>query len=159
MPEQRIILVSDLSVLRGRLRRRTLVLATGCFDILHVGHLHFLKNAAAQGDALVVGVNSDRSIKMIKGEDRPIIGQNERAELLAAMRCVDYVFVFDNIAADECILSLEPDVFVVGEHSVQAYPSESKAAEQVGARVHVVLRIPSSSTTSIVTEILDTALH
>lgn len=154
-----VIPVSELGGLRERLARHTIVLATGCFDILHVGHLYFLESAAAQGDVLVVGVNSDRSIKMMKGHDRPIVGQDERAELVSALRYVDYVFIHDSIVADDYIHSLKPDVFVVGEQSVQTYPSESAAAEQIGARVHIVMRKPSLSTTSIMADILSKALH
>lgn len=151
MPLENIISVSDLVTLRERLSGQTIVLATGCFDILHVGHLYFLRDASMQGDVLVVGVNSDRAVKMIKGLHRPIIEQDQRAELIAAIRCVDYVFIYDDMVADDYIIRLKPDVFAIGEENVRAYPSESAAARQVGTRVHVVTRIPSASTTSIVT--------
>lgn len=149
MTSDNIIPVSDLAALRKRLSEKVIVLATGCFDILHVGHLHFLRDASKQGDFLIVGVNSDRSIKLIKGPERPIICQDERAELVAAFRCVDYVFVYDDIVADDCILRLRPNVFAIGEESVKIYPSEPAIANQIGAKVHVVIRIQSASTSSI----------
>lgn len=153
MPSANIISVPDLVAMRDRLAKRTIVLATGCFDILHIGHLHFLRDAASQGDVLVAGVNSDRSIKMIKGHHRPIVGEDERAELVAAIRHVNYVFIHDDIVADNYIFSLKPDVFATGDESVKAYPSESAAAKRVGAKVYIVTRTPSESTTSIVASI------
>lgn len=147
---ENIILTSDLITLRENLAKRSIVLATGCFDILHIGHLHFLKDAAMQGDVLVVGVNSDRSVKMIKGPTRPIALQGERVSLIASFRFVAYAFVYDNIVADDCILNLKPDVFVAGEESIHVYPSESATAKKVGARIHIVRRIIAPSTTSII---------
>ncbi len=153
MPLENIISISDLVALRERLSGRIIVLATGCFDILHVGHLHFLRESCAQGEVLVIGINSDRSIKMIKGINRPIIAQEKRAEMVAALRYVSYVFIYDDTVADDCIRRLRPDVFVLGEESVETYPSEPATAKQVGARIYVVARVPSASTTSITADI------
>ena len=153
MPSGNIISVSDLVTLRERLLGQTIVLATGCFDILHVGHLYFLRDASTQGDVLIVGVNSDRAVKLIKGFGRPIVKQDERAELIAAFRCVDYVFIYDDTVVDDYIIRLKPDIFAIGEESITAYPSESAAAKLVGAKVHSVARIQSASTTSIVKNI------
>lgn len=152
MTSANIVSGFDLPLMRQQLSHQTIVLATGCFDILHGGHLYFLREASAQGNVLVVGVNSDRSIKLMKGPHRPIVGQDERAELIAALRIVNFVFIFDNTVADEYIINLKPDVFAIGEESVRIFPSESIAAIKVGARVHVVTRIPSASTSSIVTK-------
>lgn len=150
VPEENVIAVSDLSTLRERILGQEIVLATGCFDIVHVGHLFFLREAWAQADVLVVGLNSDRAVKVIKGADRPVVGQDDRVQLVAAFRYVDYVFIFDDVVANDCILKLRPDVFAIGEESLTAYPSEATAAIQVGARVHVIHRVPSLSTTSII---------
>lgn len=144
-----IIPVSELASLREQLSGQSIVLATGCFDILHIGHLRFLQLASQQGDILVVGVNSDSSIKIIKGRDRPIVNQVERIELIAAFRCVDFVFLHEDAVADEYIKTLRPQVFVIGEESVSLYPSETIAAKGVGARIYVINRIPAMSTTSI----------
>ncbi len=151
--------VSDLRSLRNKLSEQKIILGTGCFDLLHVGHLYFLKEARKQGDVLVVGINSDRSVSAIKGPDRPIIKQDQRAEILAAFRYVDYVFIYDSVVADDCILTLKPDVYAIGEESVNGYPSELAAANSVKARVHVIKRIPSLSTTSVVSNILKTNLN
>jgi D-glycero-beta-D-manno-heptose 1-phosphate adenylyltransferase len=98
------------------------VLGTGCFDIMHIGHLYFLEQAGRHGDVLVIGVNSDQSVRAIKGPSRPIVDQLERATLVAALRCVDHVFVYDDIVADYQIRALRPDVYVIGEESVGRYP-------------------------------------
>lgn len=142
--------VSELGSLRDRFPGQTIVLGTGCFDLLHAGHLRFLEEARSQGDLLVVGLNSDAAVSAIKGSGRPILKQEERAALVAAFRCVDLAFIFDDTVADDSILSLRPDVFVIGEESVEDYPSELSSARSVGARVHVVRRVPGTSTTSIV---------
>ncbi len=155
MPLNNIILFSDLSVLRNQLLEKTIVLGTGCFDLLHIGHLYFLKDAQKQGDVLVVGVNSDYSVGTIKGPDRPIIKEDQRAELVGAFRHVDYVFIYDDVVADECILTLKPNVYAIGEESVDAYPSELAAANHTGTSIHIVKRVPSVSTTSVVMNILD----
>lgn len=129
------------------------VLATGCFDIMHVGHVYFLEEASRQGDVLVVGVNGDQSVRAMKGPRRPIVGEVQRATLVAALRCVDYTFVYDSVTADQQIHALAPRVFVTGEESVSQYPAESEAARDVGARVHVVQRMHLYSTTSLMENI------
>jgi rfaE bifunctional protein nucleotidyltransferase chain/domain len=134
----------------GVREERRVVLGTGCFDIMHVGHLYFLAQASRQGDILVVGVNSDRSVRAIKGPSRPIVGEWERASLVAALRCVDYVFVYDDNVADSQIRTLCPDVYVASAESVARYPSEPAAALDVGARVHLIDRESEHSTTSVV---------
>ncbi|MBO3736633.1 adenylyltransferase/cytidyltransferase family protein [Actinoplanes flavus] len=144
---------TPLNVIRQWLNNRAgarVVLATGCFDLLHAGHLYFLQQAHRLGDLLIVGVNSDQSVRELKGPDRPIIGEHERAALVAALRWVDRVFLYDEPAADTQIRILRPNVFVIGRESLTAYPSELTAAEAVSAHVHVTDRIHSYSTTSIV---------
>jgi rfaE bifunctional protein nucleotidyltransferase chain/domain len=93
---------------------KTLVFTNGVFDLLHIGHLRYLQQARALGDALIVGINSDRSVLTIKGPDRPITPQDERAEIVAALACVDAVVVFDEGTPHELIATLEPDVLVKG---------------------------------------------
>lgn len=91
-----------------------IVFTNGCFDILHVGHARYLKEARALGDALVVGVNSDASVKRLKGPSRPIQDQSDRSELLASLGCVDYVVIFDEDTPQELIEKVSPDVLVKG---------------------------------------------
>ena len=93
---------------------RTVVFTNGVFDLLHVGHLRYLQRARALGDALLVGINSDGSVRAVKGSGRPITPQDERAELLAALACVDGVVVFDEPTPHDLIAALGPDVLVKG---------------------------------------------
>src|SRR3954465_51524 len=97
-----------------RAEGKTIVFTNGVFDLLHPGHVRYLKEARAQGDALIVGLNGDASVKRNKGEDRPITGEAERAELLAALDCVDAVVLFDQDTPGDVIQALQPDVLVKG---------------------------------------------
>jgi D-glycero-beta-D-manno-heptose 1-phosphate adenylyltransferase len=150
-----IIMIPELGALRSSLRGEKIVLGTGCFDLLHVGHLYFLWEARRQGDILIVGVNSDNAVTTLKGPGRPIIKQEQRVTLLAALRYVDRVFIYDDVVADDCILKLKPDVFAMGEESFKAYPSEVAAADSIGARIHTVTRVPELSTSFVVAEVLN----
>ena len=102
-------------VARRRAAGKTIVFTNGVFDLLHPGHVRYLQQARALGDALVVGVNSDRSVRAIKGPSRPIVPEDERAEVLAALACVDAVVVFDGDTPHELIVALQPDVLVKGD--------------------------------------------
>jgi len=113
---EKILSQDALLGLRQALRAagKTLVFTNGVFDLLHVGHVRYLASARALGDALVVAVNSDRTVRELKGEGRPVINQNERAEILAALRQVDYVTIFDEVSPRTLIARLLPDVLVKG---------------------------------------------
>ncbi|MFE7354702.1 adenylyltransferase/cytidyltransferase family protein [Streptomyces sp. NPDC057543] len=126
------------------------VLATGCFDLLHAGHLSFLEQARRLGDLLVVGVNSDLSVRDLKGPSRPIVGERERAALVGALRCVDRVFLYDEPTADRQIRFLRPQVFATARASLSTYPSEVASAAKVAAHVHPIDRITPYSTTTLV---------
>jgi len=99
---------------RQRAAEHTTVFTNGVFDLIHVGHLRYLQKARALGDALIVGLNSDRSVRAVKGPGRPITPQDERAEILAALACVDGVVVFDEATPHDLIAALQPDVLVKG---------------------------------------------
>jgi D-beta-D-heptose 7-phosphate kinase/D-beta-D-heptose 1-phosphate adenosyltransferase len=101
---------------RGQLRRegRRVVFTNGCFDLLHPGHVRYLAEARRLGDALVVALNSDRAVRELKGPTRPILSEAERAEVMAALECVDYVVVFDDVSPLETIVAVAPDVLVKG---------------------------------------------
>ena len=102
-------------ILKGRRASgRRVVFTNGCFDLLHVGHVRYLEKARAAGDLLVVALNSDRSVNRLKGRGRPVIPQQERAEILAALECVDYVVIFDEDTPREMIRRLLPDVLAKG---------------------------------------------
>jgi len=143
---------------RARWRRegRSVVWTNGCFDILHVGHIRSLQAARGRGDLLVVGINSDESVRRIKGPDRPIIHQGERAETLAALECVDRVVVFDEPTPEAALSRLQPDVHCKGAD--YAPPNgkpipEARIIASYGGRVEFLPLTPDVSTTAIVDRI------
>lgn len=122
----------------------------GCFDILHVGHVKYLKEAKKCGDVLVVGLNSDVSVKMLKGETRPINPQNDRAEVLTALSCVDYVVIFDEISPIELLKSIKPDVYVKGaDYTLETLP-EAKPLLTLGIDIKFVDLVLGKSTSNII---------
>jgi len=134
---------------------KRLVFTNGVFDILHVGHVRYLSKARKLGDALVVAINSDRSVRELKGPSRPVVGEGERAEMLAALRCVDFVVVFDDISPRNIIASLLPDVLVKGGDYT---PEQIHGREEVEAAGGIVVALPfieGASTTSIIRRIRD----
>ena len=117
-------LIAAVSAARAKGAR--IVLANGCFDVLHVGHVRYLAGARKLGDVLVVGVNSDRQVKIQKGEGRPILPEAERAELLAALESVSFVTIFDEPTVEELLLALKPDVHAKGtDYTVESVPERS----------------------------------
>lgn len=149
----RIIEQGHLPNVRRDCGARTIVLATGCFDLVHKGHLHFLREAARQGDVLVVGVNSDQSVRSLKGPGRPIVPATDRCAVLAEFACVDYVFTYNELCAGVSIALLAPNVFAVGEDSIGGYPTELEAAHAANARLHVIAKMASTSTTRMIESI------
>lgn len=124
---------------------KTIVHTNGCFDILHVGHIRYLQDARALGDLLVVGVNSDDSVRRLKGPERPIVPEFERAEVLAALECVDYITIFSEDTPVELIRAIRPDIHVKGgDYRPEDLP-ESEVVRSVGGRIEV---IPLSNTAS-----------
>jgi rfaE bifunctional protein nucleotidyltransferase chain/domain len=121
-----------------RRARRTIVFANGVFDLLHVGHVRYLQAAQAEGDVLVVGVNSDSSAKQLKGEGRPILTERARAALVAALEGVDYVVVFKETDVKPLLSELQPDVHAKGtDYTAETVP-ERDLAELLGTRVAIV---------------------
>lgn len=149
-PPKRVITQPELAELRARHSDRTIVLATGCFDLMHTGHLHFLEQAASQGDVLVVGVNDDESVRRLKGPTRPITPEADRCVMLSAFRIVDFVFTYPELCAGVSIRMLRPNVFVVGSESIGSYQDEIDAAQEVNARIEVIPKTPATSTTMII---------
>jgi D-beta-D-heptose 7-phosphate kinase/D-beta-D-heptose 1-phosphate adenosyltransferase len=137
---------------RGRLRAegRTLVFTNGCFDLLHVGHARYLAAARSLGDALLVAVNSDRSVRALKGEGRPVVPEAERAELLAALSAVDFVTVFDEDSPRRLITELLPDVLVKGGDYAPAEIHGREEVEAAGGRVLALPFVEGASTTGII---------
>jgi rfaE bifunctional protein nucleotidyltransferase chain/domain len=149
------VTTADASALVRRLRAagRTIVFTNGVFDLLHVGHLRYLQHARGLGDALLVGVNSDRSVRAIKGDDRPITSEAERAEILEALACVDGAIIFDEETPHDLVAALQPDVLVKGAD----WPEDAIVGRDiVEARGGTVVRVavePGHSTSAIIRKI------
>jgi len=144
--------------LRARWRQDGLVVVwtNGCFDILHVGHVRSLQAARRFGDILVVGLNSDDSVRRLKGPDRPILPAAERAELLAALECVDHVVIFDEATPESALARLQPEVHCKGADYAPPHGKpipEAALVEGYGGRVEFLPLMPASSTTDIVRRI------
>jgi D-beta-D-heptose 7-phosphate kinase/D-beta-D-heptose 1-phosphate adenosyltransferase len=130
-------------VAQAKSEGKTVVFTNGCFDILHIGHIRYLQDARAFGDMLVVGVNSDETVRRLKGAGRPIVPEHERLEVLAALECIDYVTVFEEDTPVELILTIRPSVHVKGgDYSIQDLP-EAEAVRNIGG---VVRTVPYTST-------------
>ena len=144
-------LIAERQLLRDEARK--LVFTNGVFDILHVGHVRYLAQARALGDALLVAVNSDRSVRELKGADRPLNGEHERAEVLASLRAVDYVTIFDDVSPRSLIAQLLPDVLVKGGDYTLDQIHGREEVEAAGGRVVSLPFVPGASTTEIIDRI------
>ncbi len=129
------------------------VFTNGCFDLLHAGHVRLLEQARAQGDVLIVGLNSDESVRRLKGAQRPIVPQDERAETLRALESVDRVLVYTEDTPAECIGALLPDVLVKGADWGPGAIVGADVVEAAGGRVVRVALVPERSTTAIVRKV------
>lgn len=134
---------------------RTIVLTNGIFDLIHVGHLDYLEKARELGDSLIVGLNCDDTAKELKGEAHPIIPQEERAQLLAALNVVDAVVIFKEPTADHLIEQLEPDFYVKGgDYAAKVWP-ERETALRIGAKVKLISFTQGRSTTNLIQTIVE----
>ncbi len=132
---------------------RRLVFTNGCFDILHVGHVRYLQGARALGDALLVAINSDRAVRELKGAGRPVMNEDERAEVLAALSAVDYVMVFDELSPRRLIAELLPDVLVKGgDYALDEIHGRAEV-EAAGGRVVALPFVAGASTTDVIERI------
>lgn len=150
------ILTLDEAILRfGREKRngRRVVFTNGCFDLLHPGHIGSLEQARDLGDALIVGLNSDASVRQLKGAGRPVLPERERAEILAALECVDAVVIFDELTPLEIIARLLPDVLVKGADWPGDQIVGREEVEAAGGRVVSIPVVPGYSTTEILRKI------
>jgi D-glycero-beta-D-manno-heptose 1-phosphate adenylyltransferase len=132
---------------------RTIVFANGAFDLLHVGHVRYLEAARREGDWLVVGVNSDRSVRTGKGEGRPILGQDERAEIVSALACVDAVVVFDEDTPAALLVELKPDVHAKGTDYTPRSVPERGVVAAYGGRTAIVGDPKDHATTDLIQKI------
>ncbi|OHB71786.1 MAG: hypothetical protein A2V70_04565 [Planctomycetes bacterium RBG_13_63_9] len=139
-----------------RSQGKTVVWTNGCFDLLHVGHVQSLKAAQALGDVLVVGVNGDDSVRQLKGPTRPIVPACQRAELVAALECVDHVVVFDELTPETALARLQPDVHCKGADYAPPFGKpvpEARIVESYGGRIEFIPLIDSMSTSDIIQRI------
>jgi len=136
-------------------RRKRIVFTNGCFDLLHAGHVTYLQAARSFGDLLILGLNSDASIRRLKGEKRPLIGETERAHLLAALDCVDFVVIFDEDTPLKLIEAIRPDVLVKGGDYTREGVVGHELVESYGGRVELVQFVDGRSTSGIIEQILE----
>ncbi|HEX8143871.1 MAG TPA: D-glycero-beta-D-manno-heptose 1-phosphate adenylyltransferase [Pyrinomonadaceae bacterium] len=148
----KIVSTEELGAERQRLREmgRRLVFTNGCFDVLHVGHVRYLTEARRLGDALVVAINSDRTVRALKGAGRPVMSEGERAEMLSALRAVDYVTVFDDVSPRSLIAAVLPDVLVKGGDYALDEIHGREEVEAAGGRVVALPFVEGASTTGII---------
>jgi D-glycero-beta-D-manno-heptose 1-phosphate adenylyltransferase len=160
---QKILTRAELAheVARRQARGERCVFTNGCFDLLHLGHVRYLQDARALGDFLVLGLNGDESVRQLKGASRPLVPENERAEILVALSCIDYVTIFSEITATALLELLRPALYVKGGDYAC---SQSGAANQkplpeaptvlaYGGAIHLIPYIPGHSTTELIAAI------
>jgi D-glycero-beta-D-manno-heptose 1-phosphate adenylyltransferase len=151
-----------LLAIRQRYREagKTVVWTNGCFDILHAGHVRTLQAARALGDVLIVGLNSDRSVRALKGPERPIVPEGERAEVLEALRCVDHVLIFEEPTPEAILARLRPDIHCKGGDYAPPHGKpvpEAHIVEGYGGKIAYLPLLPDVSTTDIVRRIQENA--
>jgi rfaE bifunctional protein nucleotidyltransferase chain/domain len=137
----------------ARLRPARVALTNGCFDLLHIGHIRSLEFAASLADVLVVGLNSDGSVRSLKGEGRPLLSAEDRAELIGALQCVDLVTVFPEPTAEALVAAVQPDVYVKGGDYGESSLPEAAIVRAYGGQIALAPLVPDLSTTSIVDRI------
>jgi rfaE bifunctional protein nucleotidyltransferase chain/domain len=164
-PYQKIRTVEEAAQLSATARAagQRVVLTNGCFDILHAGHVRYLRRARALGDILIVGVNSDESVRRLKGPGRPINTAADRMEVLAALAVVDYVTVFDGVTATELVQAVQPTVYVKGgdysdDPADTQFPIEGHTVLEHGGQVRIIRFEPGYSTSQLVAKIQGLAL-
>ena len=152
MLNQKIYHRSELASVLQRLKTedKTVVTTNGCFDVLHLGHLRYLQAARQLGDLLVVAVNSDSSVRQLKGANRPLVPEGERAEMLAGLECVDYVVIFPELTPIDLLSELKPSIHVKGGDYKLEQLVEREVVEANGGKVVVGLNVPGKSTTNLI---------
>jgi rfaE bifunctional protein nucleotidyltransferase chain/domain len=155
-PLQSAVLTVDELIVRFDRQKRNgkrVVFTNGCFDLLHPGHIHSLEAARALGDYLVVGINSDETVRILKGPDRPVMPQTERAEILASLECVDAVVIFDELSPQKVLAALLPDILVKGSDWPGNQIVGREEVEAAGGKVVLIDNVPGYSSTEILEKI------
>jgi rfaE bifunctional protein nucleotidyltransferase chain/domain len=144
---------AELALIRADLAAsgQRLVFTNGCFDILHAGHVRYLQAAKKLGDKLVVALNGDGSVRELKGEGRPVNGEDDRAEVLAALGCVDYVTIFRDVRVTKLVREIRPQIYAKGgDYTVESLNAEEAAAlREAGSEIKILPLVPGRSTTKI----------
>jgi len=152
--KQKILSLPALKQRADEMRQaeQRLVLTNGCFDLLHVGHVRYLQQARQLGDSLAVAVNGDQSVQVLKGTGRPLNSEGDRAEVLAALECVDLVTIFPDVRATEVIKAIRPAIYVKGgDYTMDSLNADEVAAlKDVGAEIRTLPLVPGKSTTSLI---------
>ncbi len=132
---------------------KTIIFTNGCFDILHAGHVRYLQAARELGDCLILGLNSDQSVRTLKGPTRPINNQDDRAEVLSALSAVDYVVIFEEPTAENLIAQIKPNIYVKGgDYNVKDLP-EATIVAQHGGQTILIPEVPGKSSSNIIKKI------
>ncbi len=154
-PETKIVSRERIVALRAEWKAdgRRVAFTNGCFDVLHVGHANYLAVAREQGDLLVVGLNSDRSVRELKGENRPIVEEGERALMVASLEAVDYVVIFDELHVEQLIRELVPDILIKGGDRAD-WVCGREIVEKNGGKVVLAPEVKGRSSTGIIERIL-----
>jgi len=142
-------------VRKARSQGKTIVTTNGCFDILHVGHLRYLQAAKQLGDVLIVAINSDESVRAIKGDKRPLVPEDERAEMLAALECVNYVMIFPELDPIQLLKDLRPDIHVKGGDYTPDQVIERETVKSIGAELRLMPGVPGKSTSNLIELIVE----
>src|SRR2546421_10122964 len=154
---EKIISWEQLPAWRRKLREqgKKLVVTNGCFDLLHLGHVTYLENARNQGDALLVGVNGDGGVRELKGPDRPVNEENDRAGVLAALASVDGICIFPEKTATRFLAAAQPDVYVKGgDYTVETLnQDERETVQKAGAKIVIIPFVPGKSTSALLEKI------
>ena len=154
MSREKILPLAEIVRCRDRLadEGRRVVFTNGCFDLLHVGHVRYLQAARALGDALIVAVNGDASVRALKGPTRPVNSEQDRAEVLAALACVDYVVMFDTERVTRLVQAIRPQVYAKGgDYTVEQLNAEERTAlGEVSADIRILPLVPGKSTTAMI---------
>ncbi|MBP1595556.1 MAG: D-beta-D-heptose 1-phosphate adenosyltransferase [Acidobacteria bacterium] len=140
VPESKIKSLAEVQrlVAEARAYGRNVVFGNGCFDLIHVGHIRYLREAKALGEILIVGLNSDAAVRALKGSGRPLQPQDERAEIVASLECVDYLVIFDALTAREILLAIRPDIHAKGTDYTSENVPERDTVASFGGRVEIV---------------------
>lgn len=157
MPRNKLIALQKLKKHIGIARKKgkTIVFTNGCFDIIHAGHVRYLNKAKSLGDILVIGLNSDSSVRKIKGDKRPIVPQKERAEILSGLEAVDYVVLFNEPTPIKLIKTILPDILVKGADWASHEIVGADAVKAAGGKIKRVKLVQGRSTTNIIKKILE----